>query len=473
MTIFVYAILAAALGIGLGYVLGVLIGKKKRNALTTEVEVLKNENLHLAQEKEATVVLMEKRILEKKEEAEAMLRNERVQAQQYLAEVLAEKDKSYSQLIESQKVAHEKSYADLEKRFKETTDNLASSMKAATESMLKQRQEEFAQASRNDLGNIVTPLRETIDKMKKSMDDNTFKQAEMSSSMKASVESMIRHSDLARKSAEELTRVFKHENKVQGDWGETVLGDLLSSQGLTEGIHYDIQATIRDAHGVPVRTAEGSYLRPDIILHLDQRREVIIDSKVSLKAFFDYINSETEAEKSANLKAHIESIQNHIKELGKKDYSSYIQPPKVKMNYVIMFVPHSAALWTAINEIPGLWRKAMDEHKVCIADEQSLYSVLNIINMAWTQIAQAENHQKVYELANEIIERVGIFYKKYQEVGKALQSAQKSYEESSKKLENGGQSIIQSSNKLIALGAKQSSRNPLPLINTEENTLLI
>ncbi len=366
------------------------------------------------------------------------------------------------------KEARTETAEELEKRFEHTTANFSQIVKAATEDMLKQRQEEFAQASQKDLGSIVNPLKETIDKMKKSMEDNTLKQTEMSSSMKTSVENMIRHSDLARKSAEELTRVFKHESKVQGDWGETVLSDLLTSQGLTEGIHYDIQATIRDAQGVPVRTAEGSYLRPDVILHLDQSREVIIDSKVSLKAFFEYINSETEAEKAANLKAHMESIQSHIKELGKKDYSSYIQPPKVKVNYVIMFVPHSAALWTAINEVPGLWRKAMDEHKVCIADEQSLYAVLNIINMTWTQIAQAENHQKVYELANEMIERVGMFYKKYQELGKALQTAQKAYEDGGKKLEEGGQSIIQSSNKLLALGAKTSAKYPLPQDSTND-----
>ncbi len=352
---------------------------------------------------------------------------------------------------------------ELEKRFEQTTANFSQIVKAATEDMLKNRQQEFAESSHKNIGDIVNPLKETIDKMKKSMEDNTLKQTEMSSSMKTSVENMIRHSDMARKSAEELTRVFKHESKVQGDWGETVLDDLLSSQGLTEGIHYDIQATIRDAQGNPVRTAEGGYLRPDVILHLDQSREVIIDSKVSLKAFFEYINAESEAEKAAHLKAHLDSIQNHIKELGKKDYSSYIQSPKVKVNYVIMFVPHSAALWTAINEVPGLWRKAMDEHRVCIADEQSLYAVLNIINMTWTQIAQAENHKKVYELANEMIDRVGMFYKKYQEVGKALQTAQKAYEDGGKKLEEGGQSIIQSAKKLKKLGAKPDKKYALPI----------
>ncbi len=376
----------------------------------------------------------------------------------YLIGVVVSRNKAERSIKE----ARLETAAELEKRFEQTTANFSQIVQAATEEMLRNRQKEFAESSNKNIGDIVNPLKETIDKMKSAMDNNAMQQAQMSSSMKVTVENMIRHSELARQSAEELTRAFKHENKVQGDWGETILSDLLTSQGLTEGIHYDVQATICDAQGNTVRTAEGSLLRPDVILHLDQRREVIIDSKVSLKAFFDYINSETEAEKAANLKAHVNSIKTHIKELGKKNYSSYIQPPKVKVNYVIMFVPHSAALWTAINKEPGLWRDAMDEHNVCIADEQSLYAVLNIINMTWTQIAQAENHREVYKLAEEMISRVRIFRDKYQEVGKALQNAQKSYDDAQKKLEEGGQSIIHSANKLKELEKKSGAKDALP-----------
>ena len=104
------------------------------------------------------------------------------------------------------------------------------------------------------------------------------------------------------------------------------------------------------------------------------------------------MNAENDADRQRYLKAHIDSLQKHVKELAKKDYSSYIQAPKVKMDYVIMFVPHTSALWTAINEQPDLWRKAM-EHNVFIADEQSLHAALKIIDMTWTQIKQAQNHE--------------------------------------------------------------------------------
>lgn len=141
--------------------------------------------------------------------------------------------------------------------------------------------------------------------------------------------------------------------------------------------------------------------------------------------------------------------------------SSYIQAPKVKMDYVIMFVPHTGALWTALNAQPDLWRKAMEQN-VFIADEQTLYAALKIINMTWTQIKQAQNHEEVFKLANEMVERVGQFVKKYDEVGNALTKAQRAFDDGKKKLEDKGQSIVMSANKMIKLGAKQSQNNPVP-----------
>ena len=149
----------------------------------------------------------------------------------------------------------------------------------------------------------------------------------------------------------------------------------------------------------------------------------------------------------------------------KKDYSSYIKAPKVRMDYVIMFVPHTGALWTALNSQPDLWRKAM-EMNVFIADEQTLFAALRMINLTWTNIAQAENHEKVYALANEMLDRVGKFMKNYESIGKAIENAQKAFEEGEKKLTPGGQSILQTCAKLEKLGAKQNSKNPIPQIES-------
>ena len=429
------------IGVVLGVVIGFLMGRSRSNALSVKLAIEEKEL-------ERVKSLMD----ELKEHNQAALNA---------------KDLAHKELLRAQEERHQEAVEAMEQRFRETMDKVTAQVKTATESMLKDRQKEFAESSSNNLGQIVTPLRETIEKMKRAMDENTAKQTSMSGEMKANIENMMRQSMAAKESTDELTRVFKHGAKVQGDWGETILDELLQSQGLTNGIHYDTQATIKDASGNTVKTEEGSLMRPDIIMHLDQRRELIIDSKVSLTAFMDYVNADNEDDRQRYLKLHVESIQKHVKELSMKDYSSYIQPPKVKMDYVIMFVPHTGALWTALGAQPDLWRRAMEKN-VFIADEQTLFAALRIINLTWTQIIQAQNHEKVYALANEMLNRVGQFWKEYEAMGRALKKVNEAYENGQKKITDGGQSINTTANQLIKLGARQSDKNPLPAINTSD-----
>lgn len=397
-----------------------------------------------------------------KKEAGDLLAKTKAEAEAQQQKALAEKDAAWNDIMKGQ-----------EQRFNETMARMSEQMKNATADMLKDRQKEFADSSNQQLGQIVNPLRETIDKMKQTMADTTLKQTEMSSVLKDNIERSMQQAMAAKKSAEELANALKHGSKVQGDWGEAVLDELLTSQGLVRGIHYDTQAVIRDAQGNTVHTDDGATLRPDVILHLDQRREVIIDSKVSLTAFLDYANADNEADRQRFLKTHIDSLQKHVKELSTKDYSAYVQPPKVRMDYVIMFVPHTGALWTALNAQPDLWRKAMEQN-VFIADEQTLFAALRIISLTWTQIRQAENHEQVYRLANEMLDRVGQFMKKYTAIGKALKTATTAYDDAERKLQPSGQSILQTCAKLQKLGAKQSDKNPLPqLIDIDEVAALV
>ena len=483
-------IAAIVLGMAAGAVIGILASRGKQQALATKNEVLRMQVEEIKVQAEAQKAEARRALQEAKEEWSGQMARAKQEADNYARQALQEKEKTSQaalaakdeachealnaketacrEALAAQEKRHAEALAAQQARFDEMMAKVSAQVKSATDDMLKQRQKEFAESSNTNLGQIVNPLRETIEKMKQAMNENTLKQTSMSTEMRTNIEHMMRQSAAAQRSAEELTRVFKHGTKVQGDWGETVLDELLEAQGLTRGIHYDTQAVIRDAEGRAVKTEEGSLMRPDVILHLDQRREVIIDSKVSLTAFIDYVNAETEEARQQYLKAHIDSLQKHVKELSVKDYSSYIQPPKVKMDYVIMFVPHTGALWTALNAQPDLWRRAMDKN-VFIADEQTLFAALRIINLTWTQIAQAQNHEKVYALANEMIDRVGQFMKKYQAIGKALDSAAKAYEDGEKKLLPGGQSILQTCGKLVKLGAKQSDKNPLPqLVDVDE-----
>ena len=460
-------ILYVVLGIAIGALVGILIVRNGKNELETKVEVLQSQLDSAQKQQEEVKADAERQLSQAKSDFSQQLQKAKDEADARQKVALEAKDNDCQKLISSIEEHQKQAMQSQKEQFDETLEKMVAQTKMATEDMLKQRQKEFSESSSQGLGQIVNPLKETISKMKEAMDATSKEQNSLTATMQQRIEDLIQHSDAAKNSADELARVFKHSSKVQGDWGEVVLDELLESQGLTKGIHYHIQETLRDKAGDVIQSEEGKRMRPDVILHLDKTREVIIDSKVSLTAFMDYVNAEDETTRQAAMKAHIESLLKHVKELSTKDYSSYIQAPKVKMEYVIMFVPHSVALWTALNAQPDLWRKAMDMN-VYIADEQTLFAALKIINLTWTQIKQAENHEKVYELAKEMLNRVGQFEKNYLKIGKALEEASGAYSEGTKKLTEAGQSIPNTCRKLIALGAKENDKNKLTIHEVDD-----
>lgn len=420
-------------------------------------------------------LLVTRRLVRKQSRLEADLANQ----QQRSDELLAIKEENHKhdleelrwrsdELLALKDETHRQAMDDLQKRFDETMVKVSAQVRSETGEILKARQKEFSESSSLSIGQLVEPLKANIADLKKAMEEGSKEQAERNGEMRERIKSLMEHSDAARKSADELAAAFKHGSKIQGDWGETILEELLSSQGLTKGIHFDTQPVIYDADGHVVRGETGGPARPDVILHLDERREVIIDSKVSLTAYVDYVNAENETDRQAYLKAHLDSLKKHVKELAAKDYSGLVKAPKVSAGYVLMFVPNIGALWSALNAEPDLWRKAADAN-VYITDEQSLYGVLKIVDATWTQISQAQNHEKVYELANEMIERVGLFMKRYEDIGAAIEDAAKEYEKGLLCLDVKGRSIINTSRKLIALGAKNGVKHPLKGLDEPED----
>jgi DNA recombination protein RmuC len=363
--------------------------------------------------------------------------------------VVDELKQNHEAFVREQDRRHQASTEALEKRFTDTIKALREQVENTTNTMLKQRQEEFSDASTRNIDSIVKPLKETIDKMKEEMAKNSTVQTTMSAEIKTNMEHMIRQSIEAQKSAEELTRAFKHESKTQGDWGEVVLSNLLKKQGFTEGKDFETQVVMRDEDGNTIRPDEGENLRPDVLLHLDDKRDVIIDSKVSMTAYIDYANAEDELTRRHFLKEHINSLKKHVDELSAKNYTQYQINPH--LDFVIMFVPQSPALWVALNEDNSLWQDAMQK-KVFIADEQTLYAALRIIRITWTHIDQEQNHKRLYELAQEMIERTGNFLKEYDTIGESLQDALDAFESSRKKLLPGGRSIGTTANQILKLG---------------------
>lgn len=374
---------------------------------------------------------------------------------------LEEKERTQAEALRMQDETNARLLESMQKRFDETVKAMKEQLENATGRMLKERQTEFQAASQEGVNRILQPLQENIRQMKEAVAENTKEHSEGGVRINTNIQEMIRQSVAARNSADRLADALRRGGKVQGNWGETVLTELLESQGLTEGVHFDTQMAMTDSRGRAILSDDNSRLIPDVILHLDRERDVIIDAKVSLSNYLDYVNAESEEGRRNALKAHIDSLQRHVKELAAKDYSSYVQPPKVRMGYVIMFVPNSAALFLATNERPELWRKAMEQN-VYIADEQTLYAALRIISMTWTQIAQAENHEKVFALADEMLKRVGIFMEKFTGIEKALKDAQKHYDDAYAKLLDRGQSIPTTCRKLVELGAKSDPRKGVP-----------
>ena len=464
MTTIIIAIIALAAGI----LAGILLAGRGKNALNAEKQALEAQLAAANQSHATETALLNKQLDAQKADAEKNLQAYKAEADKRLADykeevlkrhntVVEEIKENHQRFVDEQDRRHRSDTEALEKRFSETVKALREQVENTTNTMLKQRQEEFSDASAKNIDGIVKPLKETIDKMKEEMAKNTSAQTTMSAEIKTNMEHMIRQSIEAQKSAEELTRAFKHESKTQGDWGEVVLNNLLEQQGFSEGKDFEIQAVMRDADGQTIHPEEGDNLRPDVLLHLDDKRDIIIDSKVSMTAYIDYANAADDITKRLYLKEHIASLRKHVDELSAKNYTQYQINPH--LDFVIMFVPHVPALRDALHEEPTLWQDAMQK-KVFIADEQTLYAALRIIRITWTHIDQEQNHKRLFELAQEMLERTGNFLKEYDSIGESLKEALEVFDNSRKKLLPGGRSISTTANQILKLGLdnKKSGR---------------
>lgn len=361
-------------------------------------------------------------------------------------------------LLAAQEQRHNEAMAAMRQSFGETIDHLKANLKSTTEDLLKLRQEEFTDINRKNMQGIVSPLNETIEKMKLAMEGYSKEQKEFSGSMQTNLQTIIQQTETARQSAVELTTALKHDTKMQGDYGEAILNEILAKQGFTEGVHYELQYVMKDEAGRELKGDDGKGLRPDVLFHIDTVRDVIIDSKINLTDFINFANAQTPEERRMHLERHVRSIESQVRLLSQKNYFKYHKKTSTRMDYVIMFVPISAAWWEALRHKPSLWREAM-ESNVYIADEQTLFAALRIIKLTWTQIAQVNSQKEIFELVNQMIDRVGQFMKHYKAIGDNLAKAQESYGKGYEKLSPGGQSILTTTANLMRLGGKDSKTN--------------
>ena len=339
-----------------------------------------------------------------------------------------------------------------EEQFK----NMAQQLMESSASKLKESNKETMTV-------ITQPLKEAMESMQKAINESQKDGAARSASFREQIQQMLQQTQQLGEKTDSLTNVLRRDNKVSGNMGEIILGDLLASQGLTEGIHYEVQARLRDELGRPLKNDEtGKEMQPDVILHYPQGQDAIVDSKVSLVAYEKYVNAETPEDKERYLQDHIKSVRQHVNELARKDYSKYIKNGRETVDFVIMFVPFESSLQLALANDPTLWREAF-EKKVFVTGEQNLLGILHMIHIAWVQNQQAENQEKVFGLAEQLLDRLGDFVQRYNDLGNKIEAVQKAYESTNNKLMTGRQSVVQKGRELVDLGAKENANRRIPM----------
>ena len=372
---------------------------------------------------------------------------------------LSVQEKVLRQEIETLKEVHknEKENADkmakqaqenYEQALKQMKETVVASMTAETEKLLKAREKELTEGNQDKMDGIIKPLKESIAAMEKAMRENADSHlkstTELSQQLKSAVKEMQEKTSDVGKKADTLSEALTGKPKVQGCFGENFLDAILAGEGLQEGIHYTREA------------ANDDLSRPDFVFHFKdgyEQKDLVVDSKVSLTAFVEYMNAEGPELKKEALDRHIKSVRKHIEELAKKEYAK--KRAKSFADYVLMFMPRDMAFRVALEGEPMLWQEAYQKN-VLIATEQTIMPFLKIIQLTWNKYQQDTNIQKITEAAQNMIDRVGAFYDLYIDLGKKLKSVNSAYNSGISKLKPEGQSITTSAKQVIAIGAKRS-----------------
>ncbi len=444
--IFVVALVAVALIV---YVCVDRLYRKKSN--NYEADIIRLQTL--VDEKDRTIAIREEElrtlkndILQIREEKEAFrAQSERLDGQ---IEMLVQQAKDDEKLRQDQ--------------FDKQLQLVQEQLQSATEQLLIQREKQLADTNKLQMDAILSPLKETIGDMKKSVEASRESHTKESATLEQQIRTMMERSvDIGQK-ADNLANALKNNNpKLQGNWGELVLNQILESQGLVKGKHFDVQTTLLDEQGKVLSNDENHKMIPDVIVHYPDGKDVVIDSKTSLTAFVDYQNAETEEERALALKNHLTSVYAHVDELSRKNYSKYVIGSRPFINYVIMFIPNEMAMQLALMNDNKLWSNAFAKG-VFVTSEQNLIALLRMIELAWTQVEQNKNQAEIIHRAEELLNRVSDFISLFEEMGKKIQAISDCYEKTEKKLYTGNQSVLKGAHKLQELGVKTDIKKSLP-----------
>ncbi|MBQ7020234.1 MAG: DNA recombination protein RmuC [Bacteroidales bacterium] len=339
-------------------------------------------------------------------------------------------------------------------------------MTAESERVLKEREEELERRAKTLFENLSAGLDKDINSMKDAFEKNRMAHVASSQRMKENIDNAVRNLREQTMSigdkADNLAEALKGRNKAQGNWGEVILDNLFTSEGLREGRDYDKEETLRDEHGNVVYNEDTDRrMRPDFILHYPDGNDVVVDSKVVLTAMYDYYSTDDEQLKADAVARNLAAMKEQVRKLARKDYSRYLRPGHKMLDFVIMFVPVYSALRLAYEADRNLWQDAYDQG-VLIATEETMMPFLRMISIAWKSHEQVANQQQIIAAAEMMLSRVSDFCTAHAKMGEKLEEALKYYEACDRKLRERGQSIVGAANKLISYGVPRNPKKSIP-----------
>lgn len=340
--------------------------------------------------------------------------------------------------------------ARMAERQKEMEQKSALLFKDLASDILRRQSDALRSQNSEQMARALDPVKSKLDEFSRAVTDSYVKENAARQSLSDQIERLMRLNNDISQEARNLTTALKGDSKVQGDWGEMVLQSLLESAGMVEGQNFFTQVT-RDESGRVIEDEEGNRLRPDVVVNLPDSHKIIIDSKVSLKAYVDYVSATSDEQRQNAAGRHVRSVMAHINELGDKRYQTRIAKTA---DHVMMFVPNEGAYYAAMQIEPDLWKHAYDK-KVVMVSPTHLFSVMQIVSQLWQQDKQNKHALEIAEAGGELYDRFAAFYNDMIKVEKSLKNVVDAFDRCRKDVEN-RVGIKAKAERLKELGAKAS-----------------
>lgn len=350
--------------------------------------------------------------------------------------------------LKEQQDSHQQRLSDLQG----SRDELRAQFAELAGKIFDEREQRFAETSQQQLGQLLDPLKERIQSFEKRVEESYQQEARERFSLGKELERLLQLNQRLGDEATNLTRALKGQ-KTQGNWGELVLERVLEHAGLEKGREYQTQ--------VSLKSADGERFQPDVLIQLPGDKQVVVDAKVSLTAYQQFIAAEDEASRQLALKQHVLSLRSHLKGLSLKDYQRL--EGLHSLDFVLLFVPIEAAFASALQADPGLFQEAFDQH-IVIVSPTTLLATLRVIDSLWRQERQSQNAREIAERAGALYDKFVAFIQDLDEMGARLQQLDKAYAGARNKLCEGRGNIISRVENLKLLGARASKSLPVDLL---------